>query len=66
MLLIGKENPSAEFAGAPGRASDVWALGCLLFELYTGQPLFDDANWGEFFARITNSSAPLVPEEKLG
>ena len=36
-----------------GAASDVWSLGCLLFELVTGHFLFFDPDWICFFMRIT-------------
>lgn len=36
-----------------GAASDVWSLGCLLFELVAGHFLFFDPDWICFFMRIT-------------
>ena len=36
-----------------GAASDVWSLGCLLFELVAGHFLFFDPDWISFFMRIT-------------
>jgi serine/threonine protein kinase len=35
------------------KASDVWALGCLFFELLTGEFLFYDTDWVRFFIRVT-------------
>lgn len=35
------------------QSADVWSLGCLFFELITGRFLFQDENFGEFWARVT-------------
>jgi serine/threonine protein kinase len=51
-------------AGA-GPASDVWSIGCLFYELLTGEFLFLDSDWSRFFLRITDSSKPLLTEESL-
>ncbi|KAF2073302.1 hypothetical protein CYY_005379 [Polysphondylium violaceum] len=36
-------------------ASDVWSLGCLFFELLTGDFLFYDDDWVKFFIRVTQA-----------
>jgi len=70
MLLIAKaqQNDRPEYdrrkrlgAGPP---SDVWALGCLLFELVTGQCLQFDAEWSRFFLRVTTNTMNVVDNEK--
>lgn len=48
--------PRADVAGLP---ADVWACGCLLFELFLGSSLFERAaadDWAHFFATLTSSS----------
>jgi serine/threonine protein kinase len=46
-----------------GPASDVWSIGCLFFELMTGEFLFLDPDWSRFFLRITGNNVPLLTEE---
>lgn len=47
------------------RASDIWSLGCLLFELLTGQFLFFEQEWAQFYIRVTSPNETLLTEEKL-
>jgi serine/threonine protein kinase len=46
-----------------GPASDIWSIGCLFFELMTGEFLFVDSDWSRFFLRITNIQQPLLTDE---
>src|SRR5689334_12629306 len=41
-----------------------WSLGCLFFELLTGQFLFADNDWVRFFIRVTSTVGELIPAEK--
>ena len=48
-----------------GAASDVWSLGCLLFELFTGKMLFSDNDWLQLAARVTTPGSQLITDEKM-
>ena len=48
-----------------GLASDVWSLGCLLYELLTTEPLFDASDFARFFVVLTTSVLPCPPPERL-
>jgi len=49
-------------AGA-GATRDIWSLGCLFYELLTGEFLFYDSDWVRFFIRVTADSE-FIPEER--
>ena len=46
-----------------GPASDVWSIGCLFFELLTGEFLFVDQDWSRFFLRVTDENQPILRDE---
>ncbi|CAL8469507.1 g9048 [Coccomyxa elongata] len=71
MLLVGNaqradrhgfDRRRREGAGPP---ADVWALGCLLYELLTGDFLFYDPDWIRFFVRLAQPGQELIPSERL-
>ena len=50
-------------------ASDVWSIGCLFYELLTGDYLFFDEDWVCFYMRVTSRDSVLLTKEnrrKLG
>ena len=55
MLLAASSPATQQNAGSGHAASDVWALGCLLYELVMGTVLFpNELDWPKFFITVTD------------
>jgi len=47
------------------RLSDVWSLGCLFYELMTGNYMFNSDDYISFYLHVTNEDTDLLNEEML-
>ncbi|KAJ8611037.1 hypothetical protein CTAYLR_007065 [Chrysophaeum taylorii] len=55
-----------QLAAPVGPPADVWALGCLLYELFCGTKLFEAmaaTDWPRFFVTLVTSADPLPPPD---
>lgn len=70
MLLVansrktGRDSYDRRKREGAGAASDLWSLGCLLYELATGRFLFHDPDWIRFFMRVTRDGGAVLPPER--
>ncbi|KAK7241347.1 TTK protein kinase [Aureococcus anophagefferens] len=67
-VVLGVQQSGTGQAAPVGPPADVWALGCLLYELVAGRKLFEDAvasDWPLFFVTLSNEAAPLPHEAAL-
>ena len=66
MSRIAQEEDRRKPVGASA-SSDVWSLGCLLFELLTGTFLFDpsEEKWAESYVRAITDHAPVLTSEAV-
>jgi serine/threonine protein kinase len=47
------------------RASDIWSLGCLFYEILTGEFLFHRADWVNFYVHVTSHNEELLVQENI-
>ena len=47
------------------RLSDIWSVGCLFYEILTGEFMLYDPDYAWFFARVVDAKFELIKEENL-
>ena len=44
------------------RASDIWSLGCLFYEMLTGDYLYHKPDWVNFYIQVTSPNEELLTQ----
>jgi serine/threonine protein kinase len=47
------------------RASDIWSMGCLFYEMLTGEFLYHRADWVNFYVQVTSTTEEILNSHSL-
>eukprot|EP00127_Corallochytrium_limacisporum_P003462 Clim_evm90s149 gene=Clim_evmTU90s149 len=67
IATVAKQDKDGDSTNGPqgaDKASDVWSVVCLFYELLVGQFLFLDHDWIRFFLRVTSEGEELITRER--